>query len=66
VICYNPEQAECDAALREIMVGELTTLVADTDRLTPTKRAELRGRISTMPGLGRFLPRHPEGPAPHR
>jgi hypothetical protein len=53
VICYNPEQAERDAALREVMVGKLTTLITDTDRLTPTKRAELRGRISTMPALNR-------------
>jgi hypothetical protein len=28
-----------------------SALITDTDRLTPTKRAELRGRISTMPGL---------------
>ena len=34
VICFNPEQAERDAALREIMVGKLTALIADTDRLT--------------------------------
>jgi hypothetical protein len=33
----------------------LTTVITDTHRLTPTKRAELRGRISTMPGLNRFL-----------
>ena len=61
VICYNPEQAERDAALREIMTGKLTTLIADTDRLTVTKRAELRGRISTMPGLNRFLRVTPGG-----
>ena len=34
VICFNPEQAERDAALREVMVGKLTALIADTDRLT--------------------------------
>jgi hypothetical protein len=61
VICYNPEQAERDAALREVMVGKLTATIADTDRLTPTKRAELRGRISTMPGLNRFLRVTPGG-----
>ena len=48
VICFNPEQADRDAALREIMVGKLTTLIVGTDRLTVVKRAELRGRISTM------------------
>ncbi len=61
VICFNPEQADRDAALREIMIGKLTTLIADTDRLTLTKRAELRGRISTMPGLHRFLRTTPGG-----
>ncbi|MDN5929471.1 MAG: IS1634 family transposase [Pseudonocardia sp.] len=61
VICFNPEQAERDAALREVMTGKLTALIADTDRLTPTKRAELRGRISTMPGLNRFLRVTPKG-----
>jgi hypothetical protein len=61
VIRYNPEQADRDAALREVMVGKLTTLIAETDPLTPTKRAELRGRISTMPGLNRFLRVTPKG-----
>jgi hypothetical protein len=40
IICYNPEQADRDRALREVMTGKLTALIADTDRLTPTKRAE--------------------------
>jgi hypothetical protein len=61
VICFNPEQADRDAALREVMLGKLAALIADTDRLTPTKRAELRGRISTMPGLNRFLRVTPKG-----
>jgi transposase len=61
VICYNPEQAERDAALRDVMTGKLTAMIADTDRLAPTKRAELRGRISTMPGLNRFLRTTPGG-----
>jgi hypothetical protein len=61
VICYNPEQADRDAALREVMVGKLTTMIAGTDTLSVTKRAELRGRISTMPGLNRFLRVTPGG-----
>jgi transposase len=61
VICYNPEQAERDAALREVMVGKLTALITGTDTLSVTKRAELRGRISTMPGLNRFLRVTPGG-----
>jgi hypothetical protein len=61
VICFNPEQAERDAALREVMTSKLTALITGSDRLTPTKRAELRGRISTMPGLNRFLRTTPSG-----
>lgn len=61
VICYNPEQAERDAALREVMIGKLTIMTAGTDQLSVTKRAELRGRISTMPGLNRYLRVTPGG-----
>jgi hypothetical protein len=61
VICFNPEQADRDAALREIMIGKLTALIDGTDTLSATKRAELRGRISTMPGLHRFLRTTPGG-----
>jgi transposase len=61
VICYNPEQADRDRALREVMTSKLATLIADTDRLSATKRAELRGQISTMPGLNRFLRATPGG-----
>ena len=61
VICYNPEQADRDAHLREIMTSKLTTMIAGTDSLSVTKRAELRGRISTMPGLNRYLRVTPTG-----
>jgi IS4 transposase len=61
VICFNPEQAERDQALREVMLGKLTALISGTDTLSATKRAELRGRISTMPGLNRFLRTTPGG-----
>ena len=36
-------------------------LIAGTDELTATKRAELRGKISMMPGLNRFLRVTPGG-----
>lgn len=65
VIGSNPGQAEYDASLREIMTGKLTALIAGTDRLSVAERAELRGRISTRPGLNRFLRATPEGPAAH-
>lgn len=36
-------------------------MITGSDRLTPTKRAELRGMISTKPGLNRFLRVTPGG-----
>ena len=36
-------------------------MITGSDRLTPTKRAELRGVISTKPGLNRFLRVTPGG-----
>ena len=58
VICYNPEQADRDAAVRERLLAQLTEAIAGTDA---TKRAELRGVISTKPGLNRFLRVTPGG-----
>jgi hypothetical protein len=55
IICANPEAAESDAAVRARLVSHLTDLIADSDRLAPLKRAELKGVISTKPGLSRFL-----------
>jgi hypothetical protein len=61
VICFNPEQAERDAGLREVMLGKLNTMIADTDRLTPSSR--IRIAISALaqepPGLVRMAGRHP-------
>jgi Transposase DDE domain len=61
VICYNPEAAERDAAVRARMLAQLGELIKDNDRLTKTKRAELRGVISTKPGLNRYLRVTPSG-----
>ena len=55
VICHNPEAAERDAAVRARLVARLEDVIADSDRLSPTKRAELRGVLSTKPGLARYL-----------
>jgi hypothetical protein len=55
VICFNPEAAARDGAVRVELVAKLEELIAGSDTLTPTKRGELRGRISTKPGLNRFL-----------
>ncbi len=61
VICHNPEQADRDAAVREQLVAQLQELIAASDTLSVTKRAELRGVISTKPGLHRYLRTTPAG-----
>jgi Transposase DDE domain len=61
VICYNPEQADRDAAVRQRLLAQLTETIAGTDKLPTTKRAELRGVISTKPGLHRYLRVTPSG-----
>ncbi len=61
VVCHNPEAAERDAAVRANLVARLEAMIEKSDRLSPTKRAELRGVISTKPGLNRFLRTTPAG-----
>ena len=61
VICFNPEAAARDAKVRERMLAQLTDLIKDSDRLSKIKRAELRGVISTRPGLNRYLRVTPGG-----
>lgn len=61
IICYNPEQATRDAAIREQLIAQLDQMIAGTDKLTATRRAELRGKISTMPGPNRYLRVTPGG-----
>lgn len=61
VICYNPDAAERDAAIRTRLITQLEELIAGSDALTATKRAELRGVISTKPGLNRYLRTTPNG-----
>jgi hypothetical protein len=55
LVCANPEAGERDAKVRERLVSHLAELIKDSDRLAPLKRAELKGVISTKPGLSRFL-----------
>jgi Transposase DDE domain len=61
VVCHNPDAADRDAAVRANLLDRLDAMIATSDRLTPTKRAELRGVISTKPGLNRFLRVTPGG-----
>jgi hypothetical protein len=55
VICHNPEAADRDAKIRERLLAQLGELIDTSDTLSATKRAELRGVISTKPGLNRYL-----------
>jgi hypothetical protein len=55
VICHSPEGAERDATIRARMITQLKELIDGTDALSKDKRAELRGVISTKPGLNRYL-----------
>ncbi|MGH3217600.1 MAG: IS1634 family transposase [Streptosporangiaceae bacterium] len=61
VICHNPEGAERDAAIRARMIAQLKELIDGADALGKDKRAELRGVISTKPGLNRYLRVTPGG-----
>ena len=61
VICHNPEGAERDAAIRARMIARLKELIDGSDKLGRDKRAELRGVISTKPGLNRYLRVTPGG-----
>jgi Transposase DDE domain len=61
VICHNPDQADRDAAVRARLVAQLQETTANSDKLSATKRAELRGVISTKPGLHRYLRVTPSG-----
>jgi hypothetical protein len=61
VICHNPDQADRDAAVRARLLAQLEEAIARSDKLSATKRAELRGVISTKPGLHRYLRTTPAG-----
>ena len=61
VICHNPAGAERDAAIRARLLARLREKIDGAGKLTATKRAELRGVISTRPGLNRYLRVTPGG-----
>jgi len=61
VICYNPDAAARDAAVRAELIAKLEETIAGSDKLSATKRAELRGTISMLPALNRFLRVTPGG-----
>jgi hypothetical protein len=43
------------------MLAQLEEMIAVSDTLTATRRAELRGVISTKPGINRYLRTTPGG-----
>ena len=55
VICYNPEQAVRDRAVRERLRQRLEEEIAGSDQLSLEERAELFGKLKTKPGLRRLL-----------
>jgi hypothetical protein len=55
VVCYNPDQARRDRATRQRLVVRLQEAIAGSDKLSATKRAELRGQISTKPDPARLV-----------
>jgi transposase len=61
IVCYNPDTAQRDRIVREQLVAQLEQTIAGSDELSQTKRAQLRGVISTKPGLNRFLRVTPGG-----
>ena len=61
VICHNPEAAQRDAHVRAQLLARLGELIDGSDALTDHQRGELAGRISTKPGLNRFLRTTPGG-----
>ena len=61
VICHNPDAAQRDAHVRAQLITRLGELIDGSDTLTDHKRGELAGRISTKPGLNRFLRTTPSG-----
>jgi hypothetical protein len=61
IICYNPDQAERDAAIRARMIAQLEELIDGTDALTPAERGRIEGSLAARPGLKRFLRVTPAG-----
>jgi hypothetical protein len=61
VICYNPGQAERDAAIRARLVAQLEELIDGTDSATAAERGKIEGSLAGKPGLKRFLRVTPGG-----
>jgi len=62
VICFNPEAAVRDAAVRDQLLTQLEQMIEGTDALSAAGRARPGGVISTKDGLKKFLKTTPGGP----
>ena len=61
VICYNPDAAIRDAAIRSQLLTQLEQMIEGSDALSATGRARLSGVISAKDGLKKFLKTTPGG-----
>jgi len=61
IICYNPDQAERDAAIRAKLTAQLEELIDGSDALAPADRGRIEGSLAARPGLKRFLRVTPGG-----
>ena len=60
-ICFNPDQAERDAASAPSSSPSSKRSSTDTDELSAAERARIEGTLSAKPGLKRFLRITPGG-----
>jgi Transposase DDE domain len=60
-ICFNPDQAERDAAIRARLIAQLEEIIAGSDALTAAERGKIEGSLASKPGLKRFLRVTPAG-----
>jgi Transposase DDE domain len=61
IICYNPDQAERDAAIRAKLTAQLEELIDGSDALAPADRGRIEGSLAARPGPKRFLRVTPGG-----
>lgn len=61
IVCFNPDQAGRDTALREVISGKLEALIRGSDALSATKRPSLPGGSAPPPAPYRYLRGTPAG-----
>ncbi|HEU5217271.1 MAG TPA: IS1634 family transposase [Gemmatimonadales bacterium] len=61
IVCFNPDQAQRDAAIRAKLIAQLEEVISGSDQLSKTERAKLEGTLAAKPGLKRFLRVTPAG-----